>query len=172
MPNKYLQVNNTNGGFREVEAIDTSSGAGDAGKIIGLDSAGKLSSTMLPAGVGATTISVPASENLAAGDFVNLWNDSGTLKARKADATSASKSAYGFVLASVTSPSNALVYALSESNNALTGLTVGSGYFLSATAGQVTTTAPTASNNIRQFLGVAVTTTTILTRPEPPVLLV
>ena len=90
------------GVISELEALVTSAGAGDAGKIPALDATGKLDNSLMPVGIGADSKILPASENLAAGDLVNVWNDSGTAKARKADATIAGKEANGFVLSAVT----------------------------------------------------------------------
>lgn len=134
--------------------ISESAGAGDQNKLISTNSSGELDATFLPAGVGADTISVEASENLAAGDFVSLWNDGGTLKVRKADATTAGKEADGFVLAAVTSGNNATVYR-EGTNSQVSGLTIGDEYWLSTTAGLPTDTSPAADGNVSQFLGKA-----------------
>lgn len=151
-----------NGGFqKEKAAVQTTTGVSDAGKIIALDSAGLLPVTMLPVGVGVETVSVVTSENLAAGAMVNLYSNSGTYTARNADATTNAKSADGFVLAAVTSPAVAIIYLIPSSgrNTAVTGLTIGSVYWLSTTPGAVTLTAPSASGNIVQRLGKATSAT-------------
>ena len=102
-----------------------------------------------------------SSENLSAGDFVNLYNNTGVINARKADATTNGKTAHGFVLSNVTSPANATVYLESSQNNSVSGLTVGSDYYLSTTPGVVTTTPPSASGNIVQLLGTATSATNL-----------
>ena len=150
MADKYLK--NDSGSMKEVEGLTSSSGAGDAGKIPALDSGGKLNSNMMPTGIAADTASVAASEDLAAGDFVNIYDDSGA-KCRKADATTNGKEAHGFVIASVTSGSNATVY-FEGSNDQVTGLTPGM-QFLSTTAGVCTATAPSSSGNVVQKVGIA-----------------
>ena len=104
--NKYLT--NNAGTITEVASLQSSAGAGDAGKIPALDAAGRLDNSMMPSGIGADTASVTSSENLAAGDLVNIWNSTGA-KVRKADATTAGKEAHGFVLSAVTSPAAATV---------------------------------------------------------------
>lgn len=88
---------------------NTSAGAGDAGKLVALDASGKIDSTMMPVGIGADTSSIQASENLAAGDFVNIHNSSGA-RVRKADASTAGKEAHGFVLSTTASGAQATVY--------------------------------------------------------------
>lgn len=156
MADKYIGLA-ANGTHQEVEGKVTSAGAGDAGKIVALDSAGRLDSTVMPVGVGQDTASIQASENLAAGDFANIHN-SGGARIRKADASNG-REAHGFVLASVTSGNNGTVY-FEGRNTALSGLTPGTRYFLSgSTAGAATATAPTATGHIVQSLGPAVSAT-------------
>lgn len=151
-----------------VNSKTTSAGAGDSGKIVALDGSGKIDSTMMPTGVGADTASITTSENLAAGDFVNIHYSSGQ-KARKADATTSGKEAHGFVLASTTSGQSATVY-FEGSNTALSSLT-GSVYYLSTTAGTATTTAPSSSGNVVQRLGFATSSTTINFQSGVPIVL-
>lgn len=161
--NKYIADNS--GRLTEIPATQSSTGVADANKIVALDSSGKLDTTLLPTGVGAETNSIIASENLSAGNFVNIWNNAGTINVRKADATTAGKEADGFVLASVTSGNTATVYRTGI-NNALSGLTLGAYYFLDTTAGGVTTTAPSASGNVVQGLGRADSTTSVAYQPN------
>ena len=59
------------------------------------------------------------------------------------------------MVAGVTSPANATVYWLSNKNTALSGLTIGSDYFLHTTPGSQTIAAPSATGNVVQFLGTA-----------------
>jgi len=148
-----------------LNATNTSSGAGDADKIPQLDAAGLLSLTMMPVGIGPDTKSVVTSENLAAGNLVNVWNDGGTLKARKADATAEGKEANGFVLAGVTSPTAALVY-FDGIITGLSSLTPGARYYLDTTAGGIVSTALTGSGNVDQFVGVAVSDTELSFEPD------
>lgn len=147
---KYLY--NNSGTVTEKAAVQSSAGAGDAGKIPALDAAGRLDNSMMPSGIGADTASVTSSENLAAGDLVNIWNSTGA-KVRKADATTAGKEAHGFVLSAVTSPAAATVY-FEGSNTGVTGLTPGP-QFLSTTAGVATATAPSGAGNVVQRVGFA-----------------
>lgn len=151
-----------------VNAVASSAGAGDAGKVAALDGSGRLDPTMMPVGIGADTASIQASENLAAGDFVNIHNASGA-RVRKADATTAGKEAHGFVLGAVSSGANATVY-FEGTNTGVSGMTPGT-VFLHTTAGGATGTAPSGSGNVVQKLGVAVSATAInFERGEPIVL--
>lgn len=168
MAAKYLRQNG--GQLAEVEATTTSAGAGDAGKIVGLDSSGRIDNSMMPSGIGADTEVMASSENLSAGDLVNIWNDSGTRKVRKADASNGRR-AHGFVLDAVTSPANATVY-LSGDITGLTSLTPGVAYYLSGSAaGAATSTAPSTAGYISQEIGIAVSATSIAFEQQMPITL-
>lgn len=151
-----------------VNSKTTSAGAGDSGKVVALDGSGRIDNTMMPVGIGADTATITASENLAAGDWVNIWNSTGA-KARKADATTAGKEAHGFVLSAVTSGNPSTVY-FEGTNTGVTGQTPGVVY-LSTTAGLGTTTAPSASGNVVQRIGFATGATAVNFQSQPPVVL-
>ncbi len=155
-----------------VNSTVTSAGAGDTGKIVALDAAGLISSTMMPVGVGADTKTFVASETLAAGDLVNIWDDSGTPKARKADASGGvAKRAVGFVLSGFASAATATVY-FDGTITGLSGLTGGVSQFLSgSSAGTPTATAPSTSAYIVQGVGRAVCSTELSFEPEAPIVL-
>lgn len=142
-----------------VNSKTTSAGAGDSGKLPALDASGKLDTSFMPVGIAADTVSILASEILAAGDLVNIYNNAGIANVRKADATTAGKDAMGFVLSAVTAATNATVY-FEGSNTAVTGRTPGKQY-LATTAGTTTTTAPSAAGNIVQLVGIATSATSI-----------
>ena len=167
MADKYLR--NNSGVITELEATVTSAGAGNAGDIVALDGTGKLDNSVMPVGIGADTAVLATTENLSAGDFVNIFNDSGTPKARKADATTTGKFAHGFVLAGTTSPNNATVYF--EGTNTQVSTVTGGRLYLATTAGGWTATAPSASGNVVQAIGVGTSSTTINFEPEAPVVL-
>lgn len=142
-------------------SIQSSAGAGDAEKLIATDATGKIHSSFLPAGLGAATISVTTTEALAAGDFVEIYASSGS-KCRKADAATL-KRAKGFVLSAFGSGVPATIYPLGEVNNQLAGLTPGADYYLSLTAGGITTSAPSATGQMYQYLGTAISATELAT---------
>jgi len=168
MADKYLKVGTT-GNLEEVEAIVTSLGEGSAGEIPALDATGKLDDSVMPAGIGAEVVVLPASEALAENDVVNIWDDTGTTKVQKAKASDATKPGHGYVKAAVESAANATVYT--DGYLPGTSLTIGSKYFLSAaTGGLVTTTPPAATGNIAQVIGVAVSATEIKFEPLTPIL--
>lgn len=167
MADKYLK-HDAAGGFAEVEASNTG-GAGQAGKIPALDASGRLDNTMMPTGIGAETAALEAFGALAAGDFVNVFNDAGTAKVRLADASNSTAPANGFVLLAYASGETATVY-FGGLNSARSGMTVGQ-HFLSTTPGGSNHVAPAASGNIVQRLGTAINATTINFQPQDPILL-
>lgn len=168
MPGQKILTHDGSGGIQEVVTVQTG-GAPSADKVPSLDASGRLDATMMPAGIGADTAVVVASGALAAGDFVNLFNDGGTAKVRKADATSNVAPAHGFVLAAVSDGGNATVY-WEGPNTAVTGMTPGP-VFLGTTAGTAQSAAPTTSGNIVQKVGIAVSATEINFEPQNPILL-
>jgi len=153
-----------------VNSKTSSAGAGDSGKLVALDGAGKIDSTMMPTGIGADTASIPASEALAAGDFINIYDSSGA-KCRKADASTAGKEAHGFVLAAVESAANATVY-FEGTNTQVTGQTPGRVFLSAAAPGLATAIAPSASGNVVQRVGFATSATAINFQAQIPIVLV
>lgn len=163
---KFLR--NIAGTITEVIGVIISTGATNDGDIPALDSTGRLDTSVMPVGIGADTKIIVASEALAAGDFVNIWNSTGA-KARKADATTDGKEAHGFVLAAVLSSGNATVY-FEGTNTQVTSQTPGN-VFLTTTAGIAAATAPSASGNIVQRIGVAISATEISFEPAQRIVL-
>lgn len=151
-----------------LNAVASSAGAGDSGKTVILDGSGKIDSTMMPTGVGADTATITASEALSAGDLVNVHNSTGA-KVRKADATTSGKEAHGFVLSSVSNGASATVY-FEGSNTGVSGLTPGRQY-LSTTAGLATATAPSGSGNVVQVVGFATSATALNFNSGTPIVL-
>lgn len=166
-----------------VNSKNTSAGAGDAGKlpslnasgilddtiinatvvssankIVKLDAGGKLDLTVMPTGIGPDTAIITASEALAAGDLVNIWNNASVANVRKADASVAGKEANGFVLSAVSASAAATVY-FEGMNNQCTGLTPGIQFLSATTAGKTLATAPTGAGKVVQRCGFAVSAT-------------
>lgn len=161
---KYLK--NNGGVLTEVPASETSS----AEVIVATGSSGLIDISFMPTGIGPDTVTVVASEALSAGDFVNVYNNSGTPGVRKADGSSTGKRAHGFVLAAVTNGGNALVY-LSGLNTQVTGATAGDVFLSDSTPGGFTATAPTTSGHIVQLIGNAVAATKIQFDPMQVIVL-
>jgi hypothetical protein len=144
----------------------TSAGAADAGKLVALGPDGKLDTSMYNAGSGVSTRPIVASEAIGAGKFVNEYLNAGVLNVRLAD-NSNNRPAHGFVLTAVASAGTAAVYDMDAVNSGLTGLTIGSDYYLGTAGGVITpavdaTTATTGT--IDQKLGKALSTTELKTQ--------
>jgi hypothetical protein len=162
------------GKTRQVEAKAASAGAADAGKVPALDSSGRLDMSMMPAGIGADTQIIPASEALSAGNLVNIWSDSGAVKVRLAD-NSNGRPADGYVLDSVASAADATVYPMDGTNSELTGLTPGAEYWLGAAGGVIDTPLDETDsgnvNKISQYIGKAKSATELITTDDGYVVL-
>lgn len=167
MPDKYLE-HDAAGGFREKEAVAVG-GAGQANKLVALDLSGRLDQTMMPTGIGAETAALEAFGALSAGDLVNVFNDAGVMKVRRADASTGVAPANGFVLAAFTAGQTATVY-FAGLNSQVTGLTPGL-HYLSTTPGASNHVAPAASGNVVQRIGTALNSTTLFFNPQDPILL-
>lgn len=158
MTDAYIARNSASGKQEEIIATVTGGTVTEAGDIVALDGTGRLSATIMPVGVAADTYSGTAAEALTAGDFVYVNSSGGVAKA---SAASGGYDADGFVITSVSSGAAALV-CLEGRNTALTGLTVGARYYLSgSTAGAVTATPVTGAGKRHQYIGKAITATTI-----------
>lgn len=137
-----------------------SAGAGDSGKPVVRDAGGRIDITDMPVGIGADTATVLASEAIAAGDLVNIYNNGGTANMRKADGSTSGKEAHGFVLAAVSSAATGTVY-FEGTNNQVTGLTPGRQFLSSTVPGKSTVTVPNAAGNITQIVGFATSATSM-----------
>jgi hypothetical protein len=126
------------GRTQQEQSTVASTGAADAGSVVALDADGRLNASALPAGIGADTQILPASEALIAGNFVNIFADAGVAKVRLAD-NSNGRVADGYVLASVASSADATVYPLDGTNNGLVGLDAGGSYWLGVAGGTIAT---------------------------------
>ncbi|NLV96894.1 MAG: hypothetical protein GX043_06120 [Desulfovibrionales bacterium] len=160
MANKYLA--RVAGRTQQVEAV-TTGGPGSAGKLLAYGEDGRIHITALPPGIGVDANIFVASEALSAGDFVNIHDDSGTAKCRKAD-NSNGREADGFVTEAVSSSGEATVYPLDGTNNEMTGLSPGKKYWLGVSGAVISeplnpTTNP---NKICQYLGKAAWFTRLL----------
>ena len=169
MAQKFLRID-TNGNLAELEATTTSSGAADAGEIVALNDDGKIDPSMLPdEALSPEIMSVVAGEDLNAGDIVYIYDDAGTVKAKKAAATDPSKAAVGFVKDSAATGANVNVY-FEGMITGLSGLTVGAVYFLSdTTPGAVQANPPTVAGHYVQRIGTAVSATEIQFERSQPI---
>ena len=153
-----------------LNAKTTSAGAADASKIPQLDSTGRLDLSVMPPGIATDIATLTASEALAAGDFVNIWNNAGAFNVRKADASTSGKEASGYVLSAVAASGSATVY-LEGTNTQCTGLAAGVQFLSATTPGKTSTTAPTGSGQIVQRVGCSVSATAMTFVCGDPIIL-
>lgn len=159
MADKFIKLDA--GKLKQQEASAASTGVAEAGDIVALDSTGKLDPSLFPTGFGDDLAVFVASEALGAGDYVNIFDNGGVPTARLAD-NSNGRDAHGFVKTAVASAGNASVY-FEGANDALAGLTIGARYYVD-TAGGVTSTPPVApAAAFSQFVGIAISATSINT---------
>jgi len=154
------------GGKRSlVEGTVSSTGVAEAGDVVALDATGKLDPSLLPTGAGPDTAAIVVSDaaGLSAGDYVNIFDDTGAA-VRLAD-NSNGRPAHGFVLSAFADAATALVY-FEGPNTALAGLTVGARQYLDTAGATTETPVAVTSGDIHQFLGVAISATAINTDIE------
>ena len=117
------------------------------------------------AGYKGTILTLTANEAHVAGDVCYI---NSTSKAQKAKADVIAN-AYAVVMATgtINSAATGTYLLLGTIYNAGWSFTAGNKIYLSAaTAGAITATPPSATNNVIQFLGIALTATSILFKPE------
>jgi hypothetical protein len=157
-----------NGVLTQLVPIAASTGVTDASKIPQTDASGRLDASLMPASITGQVKILPASEALTAGQLVNIWDDSGTVKVRKADA-SLSRPAVGYVAAGFASGANATIY-VEGINTQVTGLVPGAVWL--GDAGAVTQTPPTSgSGGISQIVGTCLSATELEFEPNDSVYL-
>lgn len=165
--NKFLKKN-ANGDIEEEFSVQATAGQGDAGKVVALDADGMIDETMLRS---SEVVSMVASETLAAGNIINIWDDAGTPKVRKATNTGVATKGMGFVKDNITSGATGKVYFEGKVTG-LSGLTPGKEYFLGVAGAIVDNTElPTAASSIVQQLGKAYSATSITFEAQPIIIL-
>ena len=155
--NKPIVINEADGCLTEVDPISTSAGAGDAGKLVQTNADGQIDQTLIP---GSEVLSLPAGENLTAGDFVYV---DGAGEVRLASAAAAGNSAQGFVKDTVLAAASVDVFFEGINSN-VSGLTTGAKQFLSdvTPGGSVEAGAlPTGTGELVQELGFALSATSM-----------
>lgn len=97
-------------------------------------------------------------EPVSFGSMLNLVLDAGVIKAQLASAVDNTKPAQGFCNSAGVIAGKTIEMVLHTGMAKITGLTIGTKYYLSAvTPGLITAARPVAAGNIEQYLGVAIT---------------
>jgi hypothetical protein len=118
----------------------------------------------------ATAVQVLAGEALTVGDLVNIYNDLGIFKARKATAGPTNREAHGFVWD--TTAAGSYVYVYHDGYDPwLANLSPGN-QWLSTTPGRTTARAPSASGQLVQQVGFAPSDTVLNFSPMPAIKIV
>lgn len=161
MADKYIAL--LGGVEQEVEGTTAGGTPAQAGDIVALDGSGRLSPTLMPVGVVADTYEGEAAEALTAGAVVYIMPDG---RVSNASATAGGRAAKGFVLTASTQGALALVY-FEGRNTALSGLTPGERYYLSDTVpGGITAAPVSGAGKLHQYLGSAITQTSLNFEPD------
>jgi hypothetical protein len=134
---------------------------GTNGQVLTSDSTSNLGLSWANAsgGGGISLSNYTASEAIAAGALVNIWNNSGAF-IRNANSSNVSKQAHGFAPSAISNGSLGGCNIGPGKITGLSGLTIGTQYFL-GTGGAVTSTAPTANGTFAQAVGVADSNTSL-----------
>lgn len=165
-----LRRNSTTGRIEEERGVTVSAGSGDVGKFPQFDANGKLDVSVLPSGIGAESESAVASEALAAGVFVNTFDNAGTKSVRMANGSTPGLEANGYVTSAFAAAATATVFT-DGANTSRSGLTPGATYYLGATAGSVTLVPLTTAGQIHQKIGKASSATSIVFEHFDPITL-
>jgi len=156
MAQKFKTLQNGRDALKEATVV--SSGVSNAGDVPALDSTGKLDITVMPDGIGPDTKAMEATEDLSAGNYVNIFLSAGVQKVRLADASN-DRPAHGYVKEAFLTGATAIVY-FEGANDDLSGLTIGARYYLQ-TAGSASSAPRTTG--LHQFVGIAISATEINT---------
>lgn len=145
---------NNGGNIQEAE-VGVQISTADSVVVTGAD--GKISSTFFPTDFAKDIVDTYSTgpEALVAGDLVNVYNDSGTARVRKADASNG-RDAHGFVLSSYGANISGTVVVYFEGNNtSMSGMTVGKQWLSATQPGKTTTTPPSGVGHLVQVVGFA-----------------
>lgn len=172
MANRYMSL--VGGLHKLVEFLTISTGAADAGKGVATGADGRLDASLMPLGIGVSTVSATASEAIGAGKFVNLYTNAGVLSMRLAD-NSNGRAANGFVKDAVANAAVGQMYRLDDVNAGLTAMTLGAPQWLGTAGGVISTplveTDVANANKVSQYLGIAKSATELITEDSDPVTL-
>jgi hypothetical protein len=123
-----------------------------------IDEAGLITAQPL----GASGLAITAAEPLAAGALCNIFTSGGVAAIRNANATDATRPANAFVLEGYASAVEAVPRFTGQAITGLSGLTPGTTYYLSTAAGALSSTPPSATGNVVQEIGVALSASVLI----------
>jgi len=169
MADKYQTL--LNGERVLIEGTVTGGSVGEAGDILALGPDGRLDDSVMPVGIVADTLNAPTSETVAAGDYVNIWDDGGTVSVRLADNSNA-RPADGFVKEAATAPASVNVYFEGPNDN-VSGKTLATRQYLGTLGQSIETPLVPATDGgkLHQYLGKSVAATSVNTDIDDHVIL-
>lgn len=162
--NKYISIV----GDHEQEVLPAviSAGVGDANKIVALDSTGHLDPSVLPSGITPDQLAGTSNGTITAKDLCYV-ETAGTIT-RASAAAGTPHVGLGWALTSVAT-GQPIVIQLQGIITGLSGLTPGARYFLSNTTPGgiiIGSSAPSATGELWQYIGTALTATTLQFEPD------
>ena len=173
MAGHKFQTLDANGNTTMEATVQASAGAADAGKLPALDANGLIDRSMTYNNPAQT---FTASETIATSAIVNVWDSTGA-KVRNADASGGvAKKADGTAATGFASAAAGTIDLDNVVLGGLTGLVVGTQYFLSATTpGGIVKVGdagyPATAGHILQKIGKALTATTLKVDIGDPIIL-
>lgn len=166
MADKYTAISGSS--VIERAGTVTSAGAGNAGQIVALDANGLLDPSVMPSGITPDQKAGTSNGAITAKDMCYV-ETAGTI-ARASAAAGTPHGAQGYALTSVAT-GQPITIQLEGKISGLTGLTPGATYFLSnTTAGAITATPPSATGELWQPVGTALSATELNFEPDTPIL--
>jgi hypothetical protein len=115
---------------------------------------------------GSPIFTVEATVDISYGQLIDLYDGGGVLKARLADASGHSAPCKAFCSEPSGITSGATGNVTLRGFISIGGVTPGTVYWLSTTAGSMTSSKPTGGGNFQQVIGFGLDTTTIYFNPE------
>lgn len=168
---KPLERNSTSGKVTEVQPVTTSAGAGDATKLVQLDSNGLLDASVMPSGIVADQFAGTSNGTITANDLCYV-ETAGTIARASAAAPATAPGQLGWARSSVAT-GQPITIMLEGRILGLSGLTPGARYYLSdSVPGGLTATPVTGSGKVHQYVGSALSATVLNFEPDDPITLV
>lgn len=162
MADKYIAISGVN--QTEKSATVVSAGVGNAGQIVALDTAGLIDPSCMPAGITPDQKAGTSNGTITAKDICYI-ETAGTIT-RASAAAGTPHVGLGWALTSVAT-GQPITIQLQGIIAGLSALTPGARYFLSnTTPGGITATPPSATGELWQYIGTALSATQLQFEPD------
>ena len=155
-------------GPTEVAAAQTS---GSPNQVVATGADGLIAAALLGnAPAGAVTAQLTATEAIAAGALCNAYSASGTESVQNADGSVQTKPTNCYAPAAIASGAAGVVVFSKAVVTGLAGLTPGPAFLSEATKGGIQAAGSSTAGHAFQKIGEALSATTLLFDPQPPIL--